>query len=214
MNRSRQVKTKRAYDSTSRQQAAEQTQRRILDASRKLFSRSGIDKVTIAEIAGQSEVAASTIYALFGSKAGVLRALMLRAVFNTDYEAMVRKLQEVLDPIEQLRVTAGVARSIYDGESKEVGLLRGASAFSPELKKLERELEERRYELQHERLVALFDRGLNLPSLSFEQARDVMWTLTSRDVYRMLVTERRWPADRYEAWLGQMLVASLTRQRL
>jgi AcrR family transcriptional regulator len=210
MNSSRQVKTKRAYDSSSRQHAAEETQRRILDVSRKLFSRSGIDRVTIAEIAGQSAVAASTIYALFGSKAGILRALMLRAVFNTDYEAMVRKLQEVRDPIEQLRLTAGIARSVYEGESKEVGLLRGASAFSPELKELEREFEDRRYDLQHERLTALFDRGRNLPGISFQQARDVMWTLTGRDVYRMLVTERRWPADHYEAWLGHTLVTALT----
>ena len=93
MNRPRQVRVKRAYDSSARKGASEATQRRILEVSRRLFSRGGIDGVTIAAIAGQADVAASTVYALFGSKAGILRALMLRALFNADYDALARRLR-------------------------------------------------------------------------------------------------------------------------
>ena len=211
MNRPRQVRVKRAYDSSARKVASEATQRRILEVSRRLFSRGGIDAVTIAGIAAQADVAPSTVYALFGSKAGILRALMLRAMFNADYDAIVRRLREVQDPVQQLRLTASIARAIYEGESKEIGLLRGASAFSPELKKLEREFEDRRFDLQLERLTALFGRGLNRPGINLQEARDVMWTLTSRDTFRMLVTERRWTAERYEAWLGQTLVEALAK---
>jgi len=211
MNKPRQVRVKRAYDSSARKVGSAATQRRILEVSRRLFSRAGIDAVTIAEIAGRADVAPSTVYALFGSKAGILRALMLRAMFNADYDAMVRRLREVQDPVRQLRLTAGIARAIYEGESKEIGLLRGASAFSPELKKLEREFEDRRFDLQLERLTALFGRGLNRPGINLQEARDVMWTLTSRDTFRMLVTERRWTAERYEAWLGQTLVEALAK---
>jgi len=124
---------------------------------------------------------------------------------------MVRRLREVQDPIQQLRLTAGIARAIYEGESKEIGLLRGASAFSPELKELEREFEDRRFDLQLERLTALFGRGLNRTGINLQEARDVMWTLTSRETFRMLVTERRWTAERYEAWLGQTLVEALAK---
>ena len=211
MNKPRQVRVKRAYDSSARKVGSAATQRRILEVSRRLFSRGGIDAVTIAGIAAQADVAPSTVYALFGSKAGILRALMLRAMFNADYDAMVRRLREVQDPVRQLRLTAGIARAIYEGESKEIGLLRGASAFSPELKKLEREFEDRRFDLQLERLTALFGRGLNRPGINLQEARDVMWTLTSRDTFRMLVTERRWTAERYEAWLGQTLVEALAK---
>jgi AcrR family transcriptional regulator len=147
--------------------------------------------VTIAQIAEHADVAGSTIYALFGSKAGILRALMRRAIFNADYERIASELRGVADPIEQLRLTAAVARSIYDGESKEMALLRGASAFSPELKKLEREFEDRRYEIQSDRLANLFERQLQRPDVSLKQARDLVWMLTSRDVYRMLVIERK-----------------------
>ena len=34
--------------------------------------------------------------------------------------------------------------------------------------------------------------------------------LTSRDVYRMLVHESGWSADRYQAWLSDTLVRLLT----
>jgi AcrR family transcriptional regulator len=206
------VPTKRAYKSTSRQLAAEETQRRVLDAARKLFSRSGIDAVTIAQIAEHADVAGSTIYALFGSKAGILRALMRRAIFNADYERIASELRGVADPIEQLRLTAAVARSIYDGESKEMALLRGASAFSPELKKLEREFEDRRYEIQSDRLANLFERQLQRPDVSLKQARDLVWMLTSRDVYRMLVIESKWSSADYEKWLTQALLSGLTNR--
>jgi AcrR family transcriptional regulator len=206
------VPSKRAYKSASRQLAAEETQRRIIDAAQKLFSRSGIDAVTIAQIAERADVAGSTIYALFGSKVGILRALMRRAIFNADYERIASELRGVADPIEQLRLTAAIARSIYDGESKEMALLRGASAFSPELKKLEREFENRRYEIQNDRLVNLFERRLQRPDISLEQARDLMWMLTSRDVYRMLVIESKWSSADYEKWLTQALLSGLTNR--
>ena len=40
-------------------------------------------------------------------------------------------------------------------------------------------------------------------------ARDILWTLTSYDIYRRLVVERRWTADQYERWLGDTLIATL-----
>jgi len=36
-----------------------------------------------------------------------------------------------------------------------------------------------------------------------------MWMYTSREVYRMLVTEGGWTPDRYQEWLSQTLVAAL-----
>ncbi|HEY6078588.1 MAG TPA: hypothetical protein VIW29_07285, partial [Polyangiaceae bacterium] len=69
----------------------------------------------------------SSVYALFESKVGILRALMSRAIFNADYERVAARLREVTDPCESLRLTAAVARSIYEGEEKELSLLRGAA---------------------------------------------------------------------------------------
>jgi AcrR family transcriptional regulator len=201
---------KRQYDSSSRQVAAEAAQQRVLNAARQLFLRSGIDSVTIAQIAKKAEVSSPSVYAQFGSKAGILRALMSRAIFSVDYERVAAELRAVSDPVQALRLTAAVARSIYEGETKEMALLRGASAFSPELKKLDAEFEDKRYELQEPRLALLFAKGCARQGLTLERARDLMWMLTSRDVYRMLVLEKQWTATAYEEWLAETLVSELS----
>ena len=204
------MKRSRSYVSTKRSQAASETRRRILDASRALFGRAGIDAVTIAEVAADAGVAVSTVYALFGSKTGILRALMERAMFNVDYEHLLARLEAVEDPIERLRLTASVARAIYQGEAREIRLLRGSSAFSPELKEIEGEFEARRYDLQRARIEGLAAAGLLRAGLTVKAARDVTWMLSSRDVFRMLVTEARWSAQAYEEWLADTLVQTLT----
>jgi AcrR family transcriptional regulator len=204
------TKTKRAYNSSSRQAAARQTHDRVLEVARQAFQQSGIDAVTIAEIADQAGISVSGVYTLFESKAGILRALMSRAIFNTDYERVSARLREVNDPYQAIRLTAQVARSVYEGEEKELALLRGASSFSSGLKQLEAEFEDRRYELQSARIELLFKLGQQRPGLSFERARDVMWMFTSRDCYRMLVLEKGWSPDAYEQWLAELLVRELT----
>jgi AcrR family transcriptional regulator len=205
------MKKPRSYASAKRSQAAAETRERILEASRARFGQSGIDAVTIAEVAGDAGVAASTVYALFTSKTGILRALMERALFNRNYEQLLARLETARDPIERLRLTASVASAIYRGEAREISLLRGSSAFSPELKEIEAEFETRRYKLQRARIEGLAAAGLLRPELTVKAARDLMWMLTSRDVFRLLVIEARWSAHAYEEWLAKTLVRTLAR---
>jgi hypothetical protein len=50
-------------------------------------------------------------------------------------------------------------------------------------------------------------------SLDEKEARDLFWTLTARDIYRMLVIERKWSSDRYEKWLSEAIVSALVIQK-
>jgi hypothetical protein len=60
------------------------------------------------------------------------------------------------------------------------------------------------------RLIAfLHERGALRPGLSLGEAMDVLWALTSYDLYRMLVVEQRWGSERYETWLAQLLAQHL-----
>jgi hypothetical protein len=63
--------------------------------------------------------------------------------------------------------------------------------------------------MQEERLRLLFARSRNRKGLGFEEARRILWTLTSRDVYRMLVHEGGWTAEQYQAWLARTLLDAL-----
>jgi AcrR family transcriptional regulator len=199
----------RSYNSELRRHGADATRERVLGAARKLFVRKGIDVVTIAEIADSAGVAASTIYAIFQSKEGILRELMRTALFGQRFQFVQSTLQGVTDPVRLIALSAHVARAIYDGESADLGLLRGSSAFSPALRKLEQEFEKIRFEMQEERVRRLFDQGRQRPGLVFDEARRILWMYTSRDVYRMLVRESGWSPDRYQEWLSQTLLEAL-----
>jgi AcrR family transcriptional regulator len=210
-SRSSKPKT-RKYVSELRSQAADVTKERVLSAAKSLFVRQGIDRVTIAQIAEKADVAISTVYALYKSKEGILRGLMRASLFGQRFQAARAKLEGETDPVRLLALTAHVARAIYEGESSELGLMRGASAFSPALRKLEQEFEKIRFEMQEARVRLLFAQSRQRAGLGFDDARRILWMYTSRDVYRMLVHEGGWTPDQYQKWLAETLVNALVRE--
>jgi AcrR family transcriptional regulator len=203
------TRAKRSYASSQRNEAAAETRARVLRSAKSLFARRGIEAVTIADVAERARVSTSTIYGLFKSKEGVLRALMEAALFGGRYQAASAQLDAVSDPVQQIAMTAAVARAIYENEAAELGLIRGASAFSVALAKMERTFEEARFSLQQERVERLYAAGKAKRGLPIAKARRLVWMYTSRDVYRLLVQEGGWTADEYEAWLSATLVEAL-----
>jgi AcrR family transcriptional regulator len=200
---------RRRYVSRKREQAAEATRVRILTAARSLFARRGIDAVTIAEIARKARVSVPTVYALHASKEGILRGLVRHTLFGPSYRVALERLAGETDAARLIDLTGAVARSIYVSESTELGLLRGASALSPALREMERELERMRMDMQQERIRLLFEQRKARAGLTEETARQILWMYTSREIYRMLVQECGWSPDRYQAWLSRTLVAAL-----
>lgn len=200
----------RPYVSEMRSQAADATRARVLHASKTLFAARGIDRTTIDQIANKAKVSVSTVFALYKSKEGILRELMKSTLFGQRFQVAIAKLKGETDPIRLIGLTANVARAIYEAESSELGLIRGVSAFSPALKKLERELEELRFDMQKERVELLFEQRKQTKGLTLEEARRILWMYTSRDVYRLLVHEAGWTPDRYEEWLADTLLRALT----
>lgn len=199
----------RDYRSELRTRQAESTRRAVLTAAKLLFSKHGIDLVTTAQIAARAKVGVSTVYALFESKEGLLSALMADAIFGPRFRTAWSRLEAVTDPVRLVEQTAGVARAIWSGEDAELRLLRGASAFTPALRALEEKFEQRRYEMQRDRLVQLQRAGRLAPGLTLTDARRLMWTLTNRENYRMLVDVGGWSPARYERWLARTLVEQL-----
>jgi len=200
---------RRSYTSETRAQSAQDTRRRILAAATTLFGRKGIDQVTVAEIGTRAKVAASTVYAIYKSKDGILRGLMEQSLFGPSFQDAQKLLAGVTDPVALLEQTAHMSRAIYESESRDLGLLRHTSGLSPALRKMEQEFERLRYEMQADRLKRLFASDRARPGLSLEEARRILWMYTSRDVYRMLVRDGGWVPDRYQQWLSRTLVEAL-----
>lgn len=52
-----------------------------------------------------------------------------------------------------------------------------------------------------------------MKNLDSAKARDILWALTGRDMYRMLVIEQGWSSDEYEKWLTQLLINTLIGEK-
>jgi AcrR family transcriptional regulator len=205
---------KRSYNSEARGAQAAQTKACILEAAKKLFQKEGFDHVTINKIAKVAEVSMPTVYAIFKSKRGVLQALIDEALPPKRFAELVDDSMHGKSPQKCLGVTAKLARQIYDAERGLIDMLRGASVLSSELKELEQEREKRRYERQGEYVKKLMHEKAVAKGLNLSEARDILWTLTGRDMYRMLVVERKWTSDEYEKWLAQLLIKTLLNEEV
>ena len=200
---------KRPYHSQVRQRQAEETRRRILAATRELFESRGYAGTTLEAIAELAEVSPKTISAVFGSKRAILAEVVNPDAFGPHVQHLLDELRATPEPELRVALVAQITRQAYEPLVLELELLRTAHAVAPELAELAREIEMRRRQNQG-RLVAYLDEHHMLrQGLPVEEATDVLWTLTSYDLYRMLVVERRWEPVRYETWLAQLLTQQL-----
>jgi len=204
---------KRPYHSQVRQRQAEETRRRILVAARELFESRGYAVTTLEAIAELAEVSPKTITAVFGSKLALLAEVINPEAFSTPVRQLIEELRATEDPSRQLSLVAQITRQAYEPLASSLELLRTAGAVAPELADVTRQIEARRRQNQARLIASLREQGALRPGLSFEEATDVLWALTSYDVYRMLVVEQRWEPERYETWLAQLLVQHLLASR-
>jgi AcrR family transcriptional regulator len=200
---------KRCYNSEMRDAQAAQTRFHILKAAKKLFQTEGFDRVTINMLATAAEVSMPTIYAIFKSKRGVLQALIDEALPPEQFAELVDHSMQAESPQKRLSLTAKLARQIYDAERELMDILRGAAVVAPEFKELEQEREKRRYERQGEFVKNMMKEKSLAKGLTLQKARDILWALTGRDMYRMFVIERDWSSEEYEKWLKAVLASSL-----
>lgn len=199
----------RPYHSPTRQQQAEQTRARILAAARELFRSAGYAATTMEAIASSAEVSAKTVEAAFGSKRGLLAALVDPLASAGPPRHLVDKVRAAADPGDRLRLVAELTRHAYDASAPELELMRSASAIAPEIADAASQVDSRRRANQARLVDLLVRQGVLRGDLDPDQATDIVWALTSYDVYRALVTERHWPADRYQDWLAVTLAASV-----
>ena len=91
-----------------REQHAAVTRRAILQAARELFAEQGFANTTVKGLAERAGVAVQTIYATFGSKAGVVMGLVDLLDEEAGVEVIHADIQRTDDPREMLRLTARI----------------------------------------------------------------------------------------------------------
>ena len=200
---------KRPYHSRMRQRQAEETRRRILAVARELFESGGYIVTSLEAIAEIAEVSPKTITAVFGSKRGLLTEVINPDAFSAHVRQLLEELRATESPSRQFALVAQVTRQAYEALASSLELLRTASAVAPELTDLAQQVEMRRRQNQAGLITFLHERGALRSGLLLEEATDVLWALTSYDLYRMLVVEQHWKPTRYETWLASLLIEHL-----
>jgi AcrR family transcriptional regulator len=196
---------KRSYHSPARERQAEESRQRILEAARTLFTQQGYAKTTIDTIAKIAGLSPKTVTAIFGSKQGILAALVHPSTFGTRYRQLIGQLKLSPDPRQRLGIVAQITCQLNQALSSEFNLLRGAATVAPELAELAQQVESRRKMNQEHLINSLEEQGALRQHLQHKEALDEIWALTSYDLYRLFVIECNWTLEQYEAWLTTVL---------
>lgn len=195
---------KRPYRSQLRQEQAAATRRAILDAASTAFLELGWAGAGVRPIASAAGVSPETVYAHFGSKTGLLRALLDQATVGDEEQVALAERPEFRAIGEGDRADrVGAAARLITGINVRVAallqLLREAARSDPDLAELLRDSLARR-RLDSARGVAM---AIGREPTTAE--RDGNWAVTSPEVYLLLVADSGWTPEQYEQWLAHIL---------
>jgi AcrR family transcriptional regulator len=210
------VKPRRRYESPRRREQAEATRRAILDAAEGLFGERGYAGTSVAEIAEAAGVALKTVYAAFGTKAEVLRALWNLRLRGDEEPVAVQDRPWVLEVLAEpdarrrLALVARNARVVRERTATLSEIVRQAAPSEPQIAELWERFQRELYELGMRRIAETLERDGVLAG-DVARAADVLWTLVHPDTFLLLVRERGWTAEAYERWLAEALCRELLK---
>lgn len=202
------VKAKRSYNTSLRQEQADITRGRILEAARRLLATQGYSSVTMDEIAKEAGVAYQTVYAIYGTKLRLAEAMIDAGWPHID-EAMslVEELRGTAAPEAWLRTAARIARRINQPCGDLARFMRESG--DSRLLARYRSVEEERFTQLREVADSLVQSERLRPTITSAEVLAVLWAMTGPDWYSQLVFQRRWKPGRYEEWLGDALIRIL-----
>ncbi|HEV3473526.1 MAG TPA: TetR/AcrR family transcriptional regulator [Actinomycetota bacterium] len=211
------VKPPRRYTSTLRQSQAAATRRAIVDAALTVFLEHGYVGATMNQIARSAGVVVETIYRSFDGKPGLFKAAVEAAIAGGSARAdrpaeerpAIRAVVDEPDPRRKLELYAATQPGIHRRLGPLYRIVAEAAAVQPELLDVWNELETQRLNGMARFAQHLADTGALGGDISVEEARDVLWTINSHAVHRMLVIERGWAPERYRNWLARTLASAL-----
>ena len=209
------VKTQRPSEGAARQARTRRTRSAVVDAARTLFLERGYAATTIEAISGLSDTPQATVYRLFSSKLGILKAVLDVSVVGDDQAVamldrpQVRALVSDEDPKEQLAGFAALLREVMARAAPMHRILADAARSDEDAASLLAQLGRQRQEGQRRIARSLARSGALRPGLRERDAADVIYALASPEVYGLLVFDRGWSAERYEKWVNAILIDQL-----
>jgi AcrR family transcriptional regulator len=199
--------TTRKYEQRLRAETAEETRRRILDAVYQRLREAPTQPASVEQIARTARVARSTVYLIFGSRAGLFDAviadLMQRAGFDRVTAAVAHP-----DAREHLRQGLRASAEVYAVDRDVHRILFSMATIDPEVAggAMQR-MEQRRSGGMAYLARRLAEQDLLRPDVTEADAAHILYVLTSFDAFDLLYTGRGLRADE----VGRVLVVMAER---
>ncbi|MEA2656335.1 MAG: hypothetical protein QOI23_1700 [Chloroflexota bacterium] len=187
----------------------------MLDAAQQVFAQRGYAASTIEVIAIAAGVAVDTVYAGFGSKKGLLSALIDLRVGGDDQpidlldRAGPQGVRRETNQKSQLLAFAKDITSIIERARPVDDIMRGGAAVDPEIAALRAGLQEHRFQNMLKFVSWVAANGPLRGGMMADDAAAIVWSLTSPEIHRLLRVERGWTMERYAEWLAQTLTRTL-----
>jgi AcrR family transcriptional regulator len=211
----RDVKGRRPDERPARQARTRRTREAVVEAARSLFVERGYAATTIESISDRSDTPQATVYRLFSSKLGILKAVLDVSVGGDD-EAVpmadrpqVRALLSDEDAKKQLAGFAALLREVMARVGPVHRILADAARSDADAASLLAEIARQRHDGQRRIARSLARPGALRPGLRERDAADIIHAIASPEVYGLLVFDRGWSGERYEKWLRSILIDQL-----
>jgi AcrR family transcriptional regulator len=187
----------------------------VAEAARSLFLERGYAATTIEAISERSDTPPATVYRLFSSKLGILKAVLDVSIGGDDETVAMAERPQVHalladeDPTSQLVAFAALLHDVMARVGPVHRILADAARADPDAAALLAEIARQRHEGQRRIAQSLARSGALRPGLRERDTADIIHALASPEVYGLLVLDRGWNGQRYESWLSSILINQL-----
>jgi AcrR family transcriptional regulator len=197
----------RRYEQKQRAEDAERTRQRIVEAVFERLRDAPTEPVSVERIAAMAGVARSTVYAIFGSRAGLFDAVADALRERHGFE----RLEGVSfrpDARQAFRDGMRAATEMLAGDRDIQRALHSMAQLDPDaVGNAIRAAETNRSEAMGRIARGLEEQGELLPGVTAEEAAHLLWVLTSFESFDLLYTGRGLPVDA----IVELLTASAER---
>ncbi len=203
---------KRAYDASRRRSQAEARRRSVLAAARRQFVEFGITEATIGGIAEAAGVSSQTVYAVFGSKGGLLIALLDELEAQVDSAGFAAAIDAAADAGVQLELIVRYHCDLFERGLDLIELARRSSS-DPVVGGFVDEGNRRRRDACLRWARSWRRSGALRDDVTVTTAADLLWVHCGADVFAAFVLGCGWDRVRLERWLVATLRSLLLEVR-
>lgn len=190
----------RTYRSALRDEQAEQTRQRIARAARDRFVERGWAGTSVRSVATAAGVSEATVYAVYGSKAGLALSLIDSADADADTPRVVAELAAATgDPHGQLAALIGFDRRLFENAGDVIRVIVEGRRNEPALGDAYAE-GRGRGDRNRRAVLETWPRSAFRPGMTLDKALDVYALAISLETYEIAVRERGWTPDAVEDW--------------